>query len=63
MFLRLLTFCSAHVSAVLIVLNGSPCEGIEKWVTCPIVKNARSLVRVWLDRNCHTIMFNEGDSF
>jgi transposase len=33
LFFRFLTFCSAHVSASVIVLSESPCERIGKWET------------------------------
>jgi hypothetical protein len=46
MFFRLFTLCSAHASALVIVLSNSPCERIGKWETCPILKEDRSLVRV-----------------
>jgi hypothetical protein len=38
MFFRLFTLCSAHVSALMIVLSDRPCERIGKWETCPILK-------------------------
>jgi hypothetical protein len=38
---RLFPLCSAHVSALVIVLSGSPCERIGKWETCPILKENR----------------------
>jgi hypothetical protein len=37
--LCLFTLCSACVSALMIVLNDSPCERIGKWETCPILFN------------------------
>jgi transposase-like protein len=37
-FFRLFTVCSARVSALMIVLSDSPCDGIGKWETCPILK-------------------------
>jgi hypothetical protein len=46
MFVRLFVLCSARVSALVIMLSGSPCERIGKWEPCPILKKVRSLVRV-----------------
>jgi hypothetical protein len=43
-FFRLLTLCSARVSAQVIVVSDSPCESKGKWETCPILKEDRSLV-------------------
>jgi hypothetical protein len=40
-FFRLFTLCSARVSALVIVLNDSPCERIGKWETCPILNEDR----------------------
>jgi hypothetical protein len=40
------TFCSDRVSALMIVLNEGPCERIEGWEACPILKEDRLLVRV-----------------
>jgi hypothetical protein len=48
-FFRSFTFCNALVDALMIVLGHSPCERIEKWETCPILKEGRSLVSVWLE--------------
>jgi hypothetical protein len=38
MLFRLFTLCSARVSALVIVLNDSPCEIIGKWEAWPILK-------------------------
>jgi hypothetical protein len=35
MFFRLFILCSAHVSAIVIVMSVSPYEGIGKLETCP----------------------------
>jgi hypothetical protein len=43
---HLFTLCSACVSASAIVLSDSPCERIRKWVTLPVMKEDRLLVRV-----------------
>jgi hypothetical protein len=48
-FFRLFTFCSARVSALVIVLSDCPYEEIGKWDICPILKENRSLVRVSLE--------------
>jgi hypothetical protein len=61
LFFRLFTFCSAHCSALVIVLSDSPCESIGKWEICPILKEDRSLVRV--GKNCHIIRCIESYSF
>jgi hypothetical protein len=45
-FSRLFTLCGARVSALVIVLNDSPCEGIGKWETCQILKEDTLLVRL-----------------
>jgi hypothetical protein len=60
-FFRLFSLCSARVSALVIMLSGSPCERIEKLETRPILKENRSLVRV--EKNCHIIKCIESDSF
>jgi hypothetical protein len=39
-----LVYCSAHVSALVIILSDSSCERIGKWETCPILKEDRTLV-------------------
>jgi hypothetical protein len=46
MFFRVFTFCSARVSALMIVLSDSLCERIGKSETCPILEEDRSLMRV-----------------
>jgi hypothetical protein len=48
-FSHLFTFCTARVSALMIVLSDSPCERIGKWETCPILEKDTSLVRVYLE--------------
>jgi hypothetical protein len=45
-FFRLFALCNARVSALVIVLSDSPCEGIGKLDTCLILKEDRWLVRV-----------------
>jgi hypothetical protein len=45
-FFRLFPLCGASVNALVIVLSDSPCEKIEKWETCPILKEDRTLVPV-----------------
>jgi hypothetical protein len=49
MLFRLFTLCSARVSALMSVLSDSPCEGIEKWETCSILKEGRLLLHVQLE--------------
>jgi hypothetical protein len=46
LLLSLFILYSAHVSAIVIVLSEGQCERIDKWETCPILKEARLLVRV-----------------
>jgi hypothetical protein len=47
--LKCFALCSARVCALVVMLSDSPCERIEKWKTCPVVKQDRSLVRVWME--------------
>jgi hypothetical protein len=46
MFFRLYIFCSALVSALVIVLGDCSCERIGKWETCLVLIEDRSLVHV-----------------
>jgi hypothetical protein len=46
MLFLLFILSSARISALVIVLNDSPCEKIGKWETCPILKENKWLVRV-----------------
>jgi hypothetical protein len=44
MFSNLFTLCNAHVSALVIVLSNSPCEGTGRWETCSILKEDRQII-------------------
>jgi hypothetical protein len=62
------TDCSslACASALVIVLSEGSCEEIGKREICPILKEKRLLVSVYLEhlwQNCHIIMCIESDSF
>jgi hypothetical protein len=42
-FFPLFTFCSAHISALVIVLADIPCQRIGKWEICLVLKEDKSL--------------------
>jgi hypothetical protein len=46
MFFHLFILCSAHVSALVIVLSESRWEQIGKWEAFPILKEDRLLMRI-----------------
>jgi hypothetical protein len=58
-FFCLFTISSARVSALVIVLNDSPCEKIGKWGTCLILKKGVTLVRVQLEHLPHYYVSRE----
>jgi hypothetical protein len=59
------TLCSARVSPLMTVLNDSPCERIDKWKACPILKGQIVGARIAGESvaNCHIIGCIESDSF
>jgi hypothetical protein len=58
--------CSPRVNASAIVLSESLCERIGKWGTWPILKEERSLVRVYLEhllQKCPLLSVSRGTVF